>query len=70
MLQSHIEVPATMVILVQPVFSNAFEPMLVTEPGMVIDTRLVQLENAKSPMLSTESGMVIDTRLVQPLNAE
>ena len=68
-LQSHIEVPAMMVFGIQLAFVNAFEPMLVTELGIIIDTRLVQSLNALSPMLVTESGIIIDTRLVQPRNA-
>ena len=43
--------------------------MLVTELGMVIDVRSVQLLKAPSPMLVTELGMVIDVRLEQTQKA-
>jgi len=39
--------------------------MLVTEPGMFTDARLLQYWKAVPPMLETESGMVTDTRLLQ-----
>ena len=39
--------------------------MLVTEPGMVTDARLLQFWKASFPMLVTESGMLTDDRLLQ-----
>ena len=47
---------------------NAQSPMLVTESGIVIFVRLVQLENALLPMLVTESGIVILASSVQSQN--
>ena len=44
--------------------------MLVTELGMVMLVRPVQLLNAAAPMVVTELGMVMLVRLVQPSNAD
>ena len=38
--------------------SNAQSPMLVTESGMVTESKDEQPENAQSPMLVTESEMI------------
>ena len=40
--------------------------MLVTELGMVMAVRRLQLEKAYSPMLVTELGMVMAVRPLQP----
>ena len=40
--------------------------MLVTELGIVMDVRPLQLSNALSPILVTELGIVTDLRLRQP----
>jgi len=38
--------------------------MLVTESGIIIDSKLVQSSNAEIPMVITESGILISYRLV------
>ena len=43
--------------------------MLVTEFGMIILARLVQLSNAPSPIILTELGMSIPVSSVHPANA-
>ena len=43
--------------------------MLVTELGMVMLVKPVQLLNALLPMLVTDEGMVMLVKPVQPLNA-
>ena len=43
--------------------------MVVTELGIVISDKLLQLENAYSPMLVTELGIETDVRLLQLRNA-
>ena len=40
--------------------------IVVTELGIVIDARFVQLLKALEPILVTESGIVIDVKAVQP----
>ena len=50
-------------------FLNALFPMLVTESGIVIVVKLVQVPDEPFPMLVTESGIVILIKLVQLLNA-
>ena len=43
--------------------------MLVTESGITISVKLVQLANASSPILVTLSGIIIFFKLLQPANA-
>ena len=49
--------------------SNAPNPILVTESGIVTLVRPVQSANAWSPRYATELGMVTLVRLVHPENA-
>jgi hypothetical protein len=42
---------------------KADSPILLTDSGIVIDLRQMQLEKAPSSILVTESGIVIDSRL-------
>jgi len=39
--------------------------MLVTDPGIVTEVRLLQPKKASPPMLVTDSGMVTEVRLLQ-----
>ena len=43
--------------------------MLVTESGMVMESKHMQSENALSPILVTESGIVTDCKDEQFINA-
>ena len=47
---------------VKPVFSNARIPIVLTELGMVIEAKPMQLENAFCPMFVMELGMVIEAK--------
>ena len=49
--------------------TNADEPIVVTEFGIVTEVRLVQLWNALVPILVTELGIVTEVRPVQLWNA-
>ena len=49
---------------------NAYEPMLVTLSGMVMEVRPVHLEKASSPIVVTLSGMAMEVRPVQPEKAQ
>ena len=50
--------------------SNALQPILVTELGIVIEVKLVQPENACMSIVVTELGIVIEDKPVQPSNAQ
>ena len=50
-------------------FSNASEPMLVTEFGIATDVKLEQPWNALKPMLVTEFGIITDVKLEHSQNA-
>ena len=45
---------------------KAHSPILVTEFGIVIDVKPLQLEKAELPILVTEFGIVIDVKPLQP----
>ena len=47
-------------------FSKAYEPIEVTEFGIVTEVRLLQYSKADDPISVTEFGIVIEVRLLQP----
>jgi hypothetical protein len=49
--------------------SNALDPIVVTESGIVTDVSLEQYRNTLSPIVVTELGMLTDIRPVQIPNA-
>ena len=56
--------PASNVTVVKlVVLKNAFEPMLVTVVGMIMEVKLVAFWNALFPMLLTVDGMDIEVKL-------
>ena len=57
-------VAADIVTVVNPDDSNAVLLIIVTEVGMVIDVKEVQLANAPIRIVVTELGMVTDDKLV------
>ena len=48
---------------------KALLPIVVMDPGIRIEVKLLQLLNAYSPIVVTNSDNVIEVRFVQPLNA-
>ena len=49
---------------------NGLVPILVTEFGITIEVKPLQLEKAIEPMLVTEFGISIEVKPLHPLNAE
>ena len=58
-------VPVKMAVDKESQNAKAISPMLVTEPGMVMETKLIQSEKAPAPILVTEFGMTIDGNPIQ-----